>query len=137
MGHEAGLKPQLTLQENLQLQARTWGASPSASQIDAVMTKWGLKGKGHVPARFLSAGQKRRATLARFALLPRPLWLMDEPTTHLDKAGKDALLEALYEHQQRDGSLIFASHEHLDVKNTLHVQLAPQQNPPKGLEQHP
>lgn len=123
MGHEPGLKPQLTLEQNIHLLARTMGATPSSRAVDDSLAQWGLRGKAHVPARVLSAGQKRRATLARFSLLPRTLWLMDEPTTHLDKEGKDALMQTMQDHQRKGGSIIFASHEPLDIKNTTIFQL--------------
>src|SRR3982750_4393460 len=81
LSHQDALKPALTARENLSFFARLWGG-----QVDAALEALDLLPLAELPARVLSSGQKRRLALARLALAPAPLWLLDEPTVGLDAA---------------------------------------------------
>ena len=79
LGHQDAVKPGLTVAENL----RFWGGGDAIRHaLEAV----DLLRLADLPARMLSAGQKRRLAIARLALAPAPLWLLDEPTLGLDGA---------------------------------------------------
>jgi heme exporter protein A len=75
----------------------------------------GLAALGPLPARALSAGQRRRLALARLLLAPRPLWLLDEPTGGLDVGGRELLGALMAEHLAQGGAIIAASHEPLPL----------------------
>jgi len=105
VGHGDALKPALTARENLGLFARLWGGD-----VDAALAALGLGALAELPARVLSAGQKRRLGLARLALSPVPLWLLDEPTTGLDKASVEQLGALLARHREAGGMVVAATH---------------------------
>jgi heme exporter protein A len=100
LGHLDALKPGLTARENL--------AFPPASDIafDAL----GLAPLADVPARMLSAGQKRRLALARLIGRGAGLWLLDEPTLGLDAASVAALGDLLAAHRAAGGAVVAATH---------------------------
>jgi heme exporter protein A len=72
-----------------------------------------------VPARYLSAGQKRRLALARLLAVPRPLWLLDEPGVGLDAANRERLERALAEHRAGGGIAVLATHGDVAVEDAL------------------
>jgi heme exporter protein A len=111
LGHADALKPALTLRETV----RFWGAiyrqQGRVALDDDIDEAAETAGIGHaldLPVSVLSAGQRRRAALARLLLAPRPLWLLDEPTSSLDSDG-EALLGRLMEHHIARGGLIVAA----------------------------
>jgi heme exporter protein A len=107
VGHREGLKPQETPRAHLKLWAHAWGAGAAT---DSVLTRMGLTRPADVAGRYLSAGQRRRAALARLLLEDRPVWLLDEPYTALDAEGR-ALVDALIaDHRSKGGAVIAAIH---------------------------
>ncbi|HLT92519.1 MAG TPA: cytochrome c biogenesis heme-transporting ATPase CcmA [Woeseiaceae bacterium] len=108
LGHKPGFKGDLTLGENLRFEAslRDVGRAP-----DEVVGRVGLEGLERLPLRLLSAGQQRRAALARLVLAGATLWLMDEPFTNLDAAGRDLVVALLGEHLAGGGLAVVASHQ--------------------------
>ena len=107
LGHRDGLKPQETPESHLALWARAWGAG---ADIPALLSRMGLLRAREVPARYLSAGQRRRAALARLLLEARPIWMLDEPYTALDAEGRDALEAMISAHRANGGAVIAAIH---------------------------
>ena len=105
LSHQDALKPSLTAAENLGFYARLWGGDVAAA-LDAV----GLGPLAELPARVLSSGQKRRLALARLALAPAALWLLDEPTVGLDTASVTRLGGLLAAHRAAGGAVIAATH---------------------------
>lgn len=107
VGHLDALKPALTVEENLGFWRRMLGAGDSvASALEAV----GLAPLAAFPAAILSAGQRRRLALARLLVAPRPLWLLDEPTTALDTEGQQRLASLIRRHRERGGMALVATH---------------------------
>ncbi|CBL45076.1 Heme exporter protein A [gamma proteobacterium HdN1] len=122
LGHHSGIKLPLTPTENLRWIAAARGISLHdldariAFSLDAV----GLSGFEHQPAHTLSAGQKRRITLARLFLEPATLWVLDEPFSAIDKAGVAALEGLLGDHIQRGGAALVVTHHDLRLARPHH-----------------
>jgi heme exporter protein A len=77
-----------------------------------------------LPARVLSAGQRRRVTMARILCLRAPLWLLDEPYANLDAAGSQLLSVLLAEHIAQGGLAVVVAHHALEVTGaTRHLRL--------------
>lgn len=120
VGHQDAVKLALTVAENLQFAAQVGRGDPKGAL--AVM---GLETLADVPARLLSAGQRRRLALARLALSPAPLWLLDEPTLGLDTASIDRLGDLLAAHRAQRGALIAATHQALPVTEAKQLAMGP------------
>ena len=113
LGHRDALKPALSVAENLTFWADFLGGeSFDATQSLATV---GLDHAAHLPAAFLSAGQRRRLSLARLLTVRRPVWLLDEPTTALDVAGQDMFGGLMREHLSRGGLIMAATHAPLGI----------------------
>ena len=76
------------------------------------------------PARFLSAGQKRRTALARLGVSDAALWLLDEPTVSLDKVSVASLVSLIADHRSRGGMAIIATHLDLGLADCTEIDLA-------------
>ncbi|RFD19247.1 heme ABC exporter ATP-binding protein CcmA [Komagataeibacter melaceti] len=118
LGHQDALKPGLTLRENLTLAARSGGGDP-----DSCMKSLNILGLADLPARMLSAGQKRRAALARVLLARAPLWLLDEPSLGLDMNTMDLLGTLFAAHRQAGGIVIATTHVPLPLPNARTLAL--------------
>lgn len=113
LGHRDALKPALSVAENLVF----WADFLGGERFDATesLAKVGLDHATHLPAAFLSAGQRRRLSLARLLTVHRPVWLLDEPTTALDVTGQDMFGGLMHEHLSRGGLIIAATHAPLGI----------------------
>ena len=118
VGHQDAVKPGLTAAENLRFAARLNGGVMQDA-LDAV----GLEELGDLPARMLSAGQRRRLALARFVLSRAPLWLLDEPTLGLDAASVDRFGVMLDAHRAGGGMAVAATHLPLPVGEAAELVL--------------
>jgi heme exporter protein A len=115
LGHADAVKGSLTVRENLQFWADLGGAMPD--RVPQALDYVELTSLAEMPARFLSAGQRRRLTLARLLLQPAaeiPLWLLDEPTTALDSRAQARLTDLIRQHLQAGGLVLLASHDRLE-----------------------
>lgn len=115
LGYETALKPELTVLENLHLvcaMRRRVGAEQIAQQLQRLGLAPALHGR---TVRGLSAGQQRRAALARLALWDASLWMLDEPASNLDAQGQQVLCELLALHLAQGGCAIVATHQPLAV----------------------
>jgi heme exporter protein A len=112
LGHLNSLKADLTARENLQFLAGLRQAL-EPSDIDAALDRVGILSRGDLPARSLSAGQKRRLALARLLLSGAVLWILDEPVTNLDTAGYGLVEQLVREHVQAGGLALAAAHQRL------------------------
>jgi heme exporter protein A len=126
VGHADALKAALTLGETLAFWAALYreGAGKGTGQpFEACADAVGLGHALALPVSVLSAGQRKRAALARLLVAPRPLWLLDEPTTALDRAGMAMLGEVMRAHLGRGGAIVAASHEALPVAPDARLDL--------------
>ena len=117
VGHLDAIKPGLTVAENLHF----WG-SPSA--VKTVLEVYDLRRLAEVPARLLSAGQKRRLALTRLELTWAPVWLLDEPTLGLDAATVIRFGERLEAHRVGQGCVIAATHLPLPLPGAVELARA-------------
>lgn len=113
LGHRDALKPALSVAENLSFWADFLGGERSDAAKNLAIV--GLDHATHLPAAFLSAGQRRRLSLARLLTVRRPVWLLDEPTTALDVAGQGMFEGLMREHLGRGGLIIAATHAPLGI----------------------
>jgi len=121
VGHADAVKGPLTARENLAFAAALSGAPASAAA--AGLEGFDLTALAEVPARYLSAGQKRRLALARLLAVPRPLWLLDEPGVGLDVASRARLERALARHRAGGGIAVLATHGDVAVEDALTLDL--------------
>lgn len=113
LGHQDGLKPQLSVREQLDFFAHLYG-----QKVDgAVLEQVGLARQADLPCRYLSAGQRRRLGLARLLASARPLWLLDEPFAALDTSGQQLVGQLMARHCGAGGIIIAATHEPLGLGN--------------------
>jgi heme exporter protein A len=113
-GHRPGLRPELTPLENLEAWC-TGLEDPPRMTPAAALGEVGLTHRARLPCEYLSAGQQRRAALARLCLSPASLWLLDEPLTNLDTAARDLLAGQMHRHLEAGGSIVAASHQALPM----------------------
>lgn len=115
VGHADALKSVLTVAENLAFWSSLLTTERAGLTIAGALGRFGLKHVAALPAAYLSAGQRRRAALARLLLAPRPIWLLDEPLTALDLASQAVLLEVMREHLAGGGLIVAATHAALGL----------------------
>lgn len=113
LGHRDALKPALTVLENLDFWRDFLGgqAIDGAASLEAV----GLGHAAHLPAAFLSAGQRRRLSIARLIAVNRPVWLLDEPTSALDTSGQAMIAGLMNAHLRSGGIILAATHGPLGI----------------------
>jgi heme exporter protein A len=126
LAHADGMKASLTAEENLEF----WSSylSRAESEASSLGAREALErvGLGHVaqaPFAILSAGQKRRVALARLLVAFRPLWLLDEPLTGLDRGARERFGEIMRDHLALGGILVAATHEALGVEAARELPL--------------
>jgi heme exporter protein A len=113
LGHRDALKPALSVLENLAFWRDFLGGEMFEARqcLEAV----GLDHAAQLPAAYLSAGQRRRLSLARLLTVRRPVWLLDEPTATLDAAGQDLFVVLMRDHLARGGLIVAATHTALGI----------------------
>ena len=120
LGHQDAMKPSLTVDENLQFWTGFLGASRNAkSALEAV----DLAPLADLPAAYLSAGQRRRLSIARLVAVPRPIWLLDEPTSSLDTPSQARLAELMRDHLHAGGMIIAATHGAIGLERARELKL--------------
>lgn len=117
LGHGDAVKPGLTTAENLRFAAHAGGSIPDA------LAAMDLAPLADLPARMLSAGQKRRLALARLVLSQAMLWLLDEPTVGLDTASVERLGGVLARHRAAGGVVVTATHLPLPLPGAAELRL--------------
>jgi heme exporter protein A len=116
IGHNNGLKDTLTAEENLRY---AQALAISTLSIDDAMEQVGLNGYQETAVRFMSAGQKRRLALARLLCTHKPLWILDEPFTSLDRASIKLFEKFIETHVNQGGLVIMTSHHDTSIPHTL------------------
>jgi heme exporter protein A len=116
LGHRDALKPALSVAENLSFWTDFLGGGAGRALADCLAAV-GLSHAIELPAATLSAGQRRRLSIARLLAVPRPLWLLDEPTTALDVAGQAMFAELMRNHLGSGGLIVAATHGPLGIES--------------------
>jgi len=113
LGHRDAIKPALSVSENFAF----WRDFLGGEALDPaeILRLVGLDHAAHLPAAYLSAGQRRRLSIARLLAVRRPIWLLDEPTNALDDAGQTLFATLMGDHLSRGGMIIAATHMPLGV----------------------
>ncbi|KPL53752.1 cytochrome C biogenesis protein CcmA [Prosthecomicrobium hirschii] len=122
-GHADALKPALTVEENLGFWRGFFGRP--AATADAALAAVGIGHLAGLPAAYLSAGQRRRLSLARLLVSDRPIWLLDEPTSALDAASEARFTAIVAGHQRAGGIVVAATHQPLLFSAVRSLVLAP------------
>jgi len=119
LGHQNGVKPYLTVEENIHLNSTLAGFK--ILNIDTLLQTLNLLSVRNKKSQYLSAGQLRRLAFAKIMAFPRKLWILDEPTTALDTEGQRLFDDMLQSHLSHDGMAIITSHmnEISDTHKTL------------------
>jgi heme exporter protein A len=120
VGHQDAHKPSLTVEENLAFWNDVLGG---ASEVAAALACVGLAALAHLPALYLSAGQRRRLSLARLHAAKRPIWLLDEPGSALDAEGQAMLARIMRPHLAGGGIILAAIHERLELEAAQELRL--------------
>ncbi|MGH8176080.1 MAG: cytochrome c biogenesis heme-transporting ATPase CcmA [Steroidobacter sp.] len=110
LAHSNALKGDLTALENLRY-AISLRREASHEELLATLARLQISGCADLPARALSAGQKRRVAIARILLTRAPLWILDEPITNLDASGVAMVEECMAEHLSAGGMVLTAAHQ--------------------------
>jgi heme exporter protein A len=113
IAHRDALKPALSVIENLLFWQKFLGGD--ASDAKGCLATVGLDHAIHLPAAYLSAGQRRRLSIARLLTVRRPIWLLDEPTNALDSAGQSMFAALMIDHLARGGLIVAATHMPLGI----------------------
>ncbi|WP_171207205.1 MULTISPECIES: heme ABC exporter ATP-binding protein CcmA [unclassified Ruegeria] len=127
--HADGIKPTLTVTENL----RFWASVFGTADINPALQAFALSDLVDRPAGQLSAGQKRRLGLARMLVTGRPIWILDEPTVSLDQNAVALFATAIRAHLGQGGSALIATHIDLGLDAKV-LELAPFKAKPKPID---
>jgi heme exporter protein A len=124
LGHQDAIKPALSVDENLRFWTGFLGGkgTNTAQAIEAV----GLGDLGDLPAAYLSAGQRRRLSIARLLAVRRPIWLLDEPMSTLDATAQDRLTAFIRDHLAGGGLVLAATHGSLGIADMRELRLGEQ-----------
>ncbi len=115
VAHQNGLKDELNPVENLRISTGVAGNVLSKREAQAVLERVGLSKQEHLPARLLSAGQRRRLALSRLLASRARLWILDEPLASLDDDGATLARDLIGEHLGNDGMAIIATHQEMSL----------------------
>ena len=127
LAHQNAVKDELSALENLRIASGVAGNPLNKAQAQQVLERIGLKDRQHLPARVLSAGQRRRLALARLLTSKATLWILDEVLTSLDDAAVRLSRDFISDHIKNGGMAIVATHQdlNLSVERMQRIQLSP------------
>jgi heme exporter protein A len=117
LGHKDGLKPSLSVKENLAFW-RDFLGGEAGLDLEASLDSLQIAHLADLPASYLSAGQRRRLALARLVATKRPVWLLDEPTSALDAEAQLLLTGLMTRHLENGGLIVAATHDVLGIPAT-------------------
>ena len=131
LGHQDALKPSLTAMENLSFWSSYLGSGQKNGQESgqevqtpmAALAAVGLQAVAGFPAAYLSAGQRRRLSIARLVAVTRPIWLLDEPTAALDRPAQERLSELMRSHLAGGGLIVAAAHGAIGLERARELHL--------------
>lgn len=121
LGHQNGMKPSLSVRENLDFWQKFMGEN--LLSIEEALEEVDLAHTLDLPFYYLSAGQKRRVAIARLLVSDRPIWILDEPTSGLDAQSVSLFTSLAKTFVEDDGILIAATHLPLGLKKTKTLEI--------------
>ena len=124
IGHANGIKPRLSVIENVSFWQRYYGGGGNLEAAEAALDAFDLLDLADYRAAHLSQGQRRRLGLARLLAAPRPIWLLDEPSVSLDAASTRRLETAIADHLASGGMAIVSTHLDLSVGEAAILELS-------------
>jgi heme exporter protein A len=122
LGHQDAVKPSLTVRENMEFWTRYLGSGTDAEPALEAVDLAPLAG---LPAAYLSAGQRRRLSIARLVAVKRPIWLLDEPTSALDAPSQARLGALMRSHLAAGGMIVAAAHGPIGLDRARELSLGP------------
>lgn len=125
LGHQDALKPSLTAHENLAFWMDFLGDHKAGER--GALAAVGLEELAGLPAGYLSAGQRRRLSLARLVATPRAIWLLDEPSSALDAAAQAMLADLMRAHLDAGGLILAATHGPIGLDRAKELRLGASQ----------
>jgi heme exporter protein A len=129
IGHNNGIKDELTAIENLCLSAQLSGTTVDYERVWLTLSEMGLNGRETLPTKLLSQGQKRRVALARLLVISKPLWLLDEPVASLDDHSVELMEGLIASHLSKGGLAVLTTHQPISTPfhATQYLQLGKEQ----------
>ncbi len=121
VGHDDAVKPSLSVIENLQFWAEFLGSG--YFDVAAAIAAVDLAPLADLPAAYLSAGQRRRLSIARLVAVERPIWLLDEPTSALDAPSQARLAGLMRDHLAGGGMIVAAAHGPIGLERARELKL--------------
>jgi len=115
LGHQNAVKDELTAIENLRISSAVCGYALDKKEAQEILKRVGLAQQQNLPARVLSAGQRRRLATTRLLTSKARLWILDEVLTSLDDTAMNLSREFISEHLKQDGIAIVATHQDLNL----------------------
>jgi heme exporter protein A len=121
LGHQDALKSSLSVAENLAFWASVLG--DGTARVGTALAGVDLGSLARLPALYLSAGQRRRLSIARLIAIARPIWLLDEPTSGLDASGQTMLADLMRAHLAGGGLVLAATHGPIGLDGAKELRL--------------
>ena len=115
LGHQNAVKDELSALENLRISSAVSGRRLDKNEAQQILSRVGLSEQQDLPARVLSAGQRRRLGMTRLLTSPARLWILDEVLTSLDSSAMNLSREFIGNHLQQNGIAIVATHQDLNI----------------------
>lgn len=115
LAHQNAVKDELSAIENLRISSAVAGRILKRSEAQGILHRVGLSQQQHLPARVLSAGQRRRLAMTRLLTADAKLWILDEVLTSLDDAAINLSREFITEHLRTGGIAVVATHQDLNL----------------------
>lgn len=122
LGHQDAVKPALAVRENLEFWTRYLGGGGG---VEPALEAVDLAPLSGLPAAYLSAGQRRRLSIARLIAVKRPIWLLDEPTSALDAPSQARLAGLMRGHLASGGMIVAAAHGPIGLEHARELKLGP------------